>query len=256
VNLSTATAALSQVNWRDHLAIHPAAELFPPISETELKELAEDIKLRGLQNPVVIWKSSEKEGDELLLDGRNRLDALTLAGLLTLDQDGRLCLRQADGASQEIPKSLQVCADPYALAISLNIHRRHLTTAQRREITAEVLKAQPGSSDRAIAAAAKVDHKTVATVRSALEGRGEIPHVTARADSRGRTQPARKPKRIEKPADGPKAVEKKAQIKTNPIIAAWDRASHGKRLEFLKERHLQILRQQNKAGGSVFEAAS
>ena len=35
------------INWRDHLAVHPAAELFPLLSETDpaaLKELAEDIR--------------------------------------------------------------------------------------------------------------------------------------------------------------------------------------------------------------------
>jgi hypothetical protein len=36
-------------SWRDHIKIHPAAELFPLISPAELAELAVDIKKNGLQ---------------------------------------------------------------------------------------------------------------------------------------------------------------------------------------------------------------
>jgi hypothetical protein len=39
---------------------------------------------------------------------------------------------------------------------------------------------------------AGVDHKTVGAVRGELEGRGEIPHVEAQADTLGRQQPARR----------------------------------------------------------------
>jgi hypothetical protein len=31
-------------DWRKHLPVHPAADLFPLMSEQELKDLAEDIK--------------------------------------------------------------------------------------------------------------------------------------------------------------------------------------------------------------------
>jgi hypothetical protein len=33
---------------RDHLPVHPAADLFPLMSEPELRELGEDIKKNGL----------------------------------------------------------------------------------------------------------------------------------------------------------------------------------------------------------------
>jgi hypothetical protein len=35
------------MTWRDHLKIHPAAELFPRMSDAELDELTKDIKKRG-----------------------------------------------------------------------------------------------------------------------------------------------------------------------------------------------------------------
>ena len=72
--------------WRDYLQVHPAAELFPPIAESELKELAEDIKKYGLHNPIIAWRNSDKE--LMLVDGRNRLDALATLGLLGVDKDG------------------------------------------------------------------------------------------------------------------------------------------------------------------------
>ena len=59
-------------SWRDVLPIHPAAELFPLMAETDpaaLKELAEDIKKHGLRSPITLIK---RDGKPLLLDGRNR----------------------------------------------------------------------------------------------------------------------------------------------------------------------------------------
>ena len=38
--------------------------------------------------------------------------------------------------------------DPYAYVLSANVHRRHLTAEQKRELIAKVLKAQPEKSNR------------------------------------------------------------------------------------------------------------
>jgi hypothetical protein len=64
---------IKQASWRDVLPVHPAAELFPVMSEGVIKELGEDIKKNGLRSPVVLWR--DYEGHLSLLDGRNRLDA-------------------------------------------------------------------------------------------------------------------------------------------------------------------------------------
>jgi hypothetical protein len=58
--------------WRDVLPIHPAAELFPLMSEEELRELAADIGANDLVEPVAIYRDPDL-GD-CLLDGRNRLE--------------------------------------------------------------------------------------------------------------------------------------------------------------------------------------
>src|SRR5262245_36549448 len=81
------------VNWREYLKVHPAAELFDPLPEDELRDLAEDINAHGLQVPLVMWTSPDPaEQDKALIDGRNRLDAAAMAGLLTA-VDGELRLR-------------------------------------------------------------------------------------------------------------------------------------------------------------------
>jgi hypothetical protein len=58
--------------------------------------------------------------------------------------------------------------DPFAYVVSANVHRRHLTTEQKREVVAALLKSRPERSDRATAAIAKVSDKTVGDVRSEL----------------------------------------------------------------------------------------
>jgi len=71
----------------------------------------------------------------------------------------------------------------------LNIARRHLNQAQKRELIAAQLKATPELNDRHIARMLGVHHTTVSTVRKELERRGEISHVATRTDTLGRSQP-------------------------------------------------------------------
>jgi ParB-like chromosome segregation protein Spo0J len=50
------------MSWRDHIKVHPAADLFPMMSEAELKELAESIKKNGMKVPVVIQRGHDRDG--------------------------------------------------------------------------------------------------------------------------------------------------------------------------------------------------
>ena len=188
-------------SWRDVLPVHPAAEMFPLMSEAELRELAEDIKKNGLKETVaLIWLRRHSEGQEplesiagdelLLLDGRNRLDALELLGR-KIPKPGR----RLDTSIFRIPIDSE--EDPYAYVTSTNIHRRHLTAEKKREIIATLLKADPTKSDRAVAKTVKADDKTVAKVRRKLEGRSDIPNVKTRTDTKGRKQPAKKAAKVE-----------------------------------------------------------
>ncbi len=104
--------AEASASWRDRIAVHPAADLFPPMSDTELQQLGEDIKKHGLRVPVVFF------GDRTtLIDGRNRLDAMERAGLSIFDTSGNF-----------LPSSATVeNVDPVAYVVSANLRRRHLT---------------------------------------------------------------------------------------------------------------------------------
>jgi ParB-like nuclease domain len=63
--------------WRAWLRVHPAAEIFPAMSEEELKVLAGDIQKNGLRHPVAFIRDA---AGPVLVDGRNRLAALGLLG--------------------------------------------------------------------------------------------------------------------------------------------------------------------------------
>lgn len=85
---------------------HPAAELFPMMDEREIKEMAEDIRLNGLREPI-----TKCEGK--VLDGRNRLKACDRAGV--------------EPSFVELPPG----ESPAAFVWSKNYARRHLTIHQR-----------------------------------------------------------------------------------------------------------------------------
>ena len=42
-------------DWRALLAVHPAADLFPLLPDSELQELASDIEANGLRTPIILW---------------------------------------------------------------------------------------------------------------------------------------------------------------------------------------------------------
>jgi hypothetical protein len=177
-------------SWRelDVLRVHPAAELFPLLNKEDLRALADDIKAHGLQKPISVIR--DKDGSAVVLDGRNRLKALELLG----EADIWVC----GGAMYDrVPDD----TDPYAYVISANIHRRDLNGEQKRELIGKLLKASPEKSDRQIATVIKADHKTIGTIRTELEGRGEIPHVDERTDTKGRKQPASKPHKVDLPPE-------------------------------------------------------
>jgi hypothetical protein len=224
-NTGTETGTSSSpFRWRDVLPIHPAADAYPLMSETDpasLKELAEDIMANGLIDPIVLWTKDSK----LLLDGRNRLDAMEHAGLLGVDDKGDLRdLRSGN----EIKLQFYTEGDPYALALSLNVHRRHLTNEQKRDLIAKVLKAKPEASNLQIAKKVKADDKTVAKVRTELEARSEIPNVKTRTDTKGRQQPAKKEMN---------AAERKERDRK--LTERWDK----KRAERLVERFPSLVEQ-------------
>ena len=196
---------------------HPAAEMLPMMSDTEIDELAADIRTHGLVEPIVLWadNTQQKETGQLwgpehcpryLLDGRSRLMALDRLGYQWLD-DLRCRTKQPQSAIRILPAwkrerpSAAVCGawpwrylDPWAYVLSVNVRRRHLTQEQRRQIVEDMVRRRPDLTDRALAKIALADHKTVAARRAEAERSGAIPQIppAERIEEDGRRSRARK----------------------------------------------------------------
>jgi ParB-like chromosome segregation protein Spo0J len=125
--------------WRNRLTVHPAAEVFPPLSKAELQELADDIRKNGLLEGVTLWFNPATEEEELL-DGRNRLDALELLGDPIFNSKGAV-------RKEWLEKTYLTGIDPASYVIGRNIRRRHLTKRKQAELIVAAVKA--GKLDRA-----------------------------------------------------------------------------------------------------------
>jgi hypothetical protein len=169
-------------DWRDAIQIHPAADLFPMMSDPELDHLAKDIEMNGLRTGLA-WLSTP-EGP-LLLDGRNRVAAISRIA----DEDRRAELREE---LQRRRKILPAETDPLAYVFSANNCRRHLTPADKRQLISKLLKAYPDLSDRAIARLVGTSHTTVAAVRGDFNGQSGHKPTAERREASGRKARGRK----------------------------------------------------------------
>jgi ParB-like chromosome segregation protein Spo0J len=84
-------------------------------------------------------------------------------------------------------------AEKRALAIDVNLKRRHLTARQKRALVAQKLKADPTRSNNSIAKEVGVDDKTAGAVRADLEASSEIPMSSRRRGRDGRTCSVKSP---------------------------------------------------------------
>jgi hypothetical protein len=184
--------------WRELLPVHRAANAVPRMTAAERNDVFSDIKKHGLFERVKIWR--DDNGQYSVLDGIHRLDALEA---IPTEKERLLdeihILTHPDGGGTPRLSIFEIVAsdiDPVTYVVSQNIHRRQLTVTheQKRDLIAKVLEANPEKSDRHLAKAVGVDHKTLAAVRREKEARGEIPHVETRTDTKGRHQPATRAK--------------------------------------------------------------
>jgi len=166
------------MNWQTD-RFHPLSNLFPVMGEVELRLLAADILKNGQVEPIVVL-------DGQILDGRNRFMACQLADVepKTIEFDFNRYNR-----------------NPGEFVLSMNIHRRHLTPEQKRELIAKLLKADPRKSDRQIAKQTGSSPSTVSTVRKEKEEIGDVSKLDTRKDARGREQPSTKPAKATKHRD-------------------------------------------------------
>jgi N6-adenosine-specific RNA methylase IME4/ParB-like chromosome segregation protein Spo0J len=147
-------------------------QLLPPLSAEDYSALEDSIIANGVLVPV--------EYDEAgnILDGHHRVAICESLGLVDWPRFVR------KGMSEE---------DKRAHARALNLSRRHLSTAQKREIVEAQLKENPSISSRAIAARLGVSKNTVGAARQRLVDGGQIDHRSEVTGRDGVTQPARKP---------------------------------------------------------------
>lgn len=151
------------------LKIHPAAELFPPMTEAEFLGLKEDIQQHGQREDIVVWRGQ-------LIDGRHRLRACRELGI-----------------EPEIAELMDE-TDPWQYVVSHNLHRRHLTTAQRAMVADKLASRKQGEkkADSGIplyqptqAEAAKLVNVSVDSVKQARKIRKTATPETVAAVERG-----------------------------------------------------------------------
>src|ERR1700722_3990020 len=104
----------------------PVADIFPMLNDDELKALADDIKAKGLTEPITLFEGK-------VLDGRNRYRACQLAEV-EIRQDQ---FTQYEGN------------DALGFVVSKNLHRRHLNESQRAAIAAEIANMTVGGDHSA-----------------------------------------------------------------------------------------------------------
>jgi len=144
------------------LDVHPDFALFPPMDEEELRRLADDIRENGLLEPIELYEGK-------ILDGRNRYQACLLVGVkptvLAWEPDGR---------------------SPLAYVLAKNLHRRHLTIAQRAALAVDLLpRLREEAKERQVAGLKQGDVIPVPTFAS--ERGGEAPELAARLVGVGQT---------------------------------------------------------------------
>jgi ParB-like chromosome segregation protein Spo0J len=176
------------------LSFHPLADLFPLMEGAEFDALVADITANGLRESIVLL-------DEKILDGRNRYRACLAA--------------KVEPSFEKHLSAHHSTAEALAFIISKNIHRRHLTADQKRDLIAKLLKATPEKSDRQIAKTVKADHKTVGAVRKAKEATGEISPVDKRVGADGKAR-----KKATKPI--PSEAEVSGSDEGDPGVASPD----------------------------------
>ena len=146
----------------EQISAHPVAALFPMLSEDELQELAESIKSRGLEHPIVL----DKDGrilDGRILDGRNRFAACALAGV-----EPRFTTFEG--------------SDPDGYALDVNVARRHLSKGQKAMAYAMVHpNTQQGKKDEATSQIfGEVSREFLRQARAILKHQSELaPKVMA-----------------------------------------------------------------------------
>lgn len=99
------------------LKLHPACTLFPDMQPGDYEDLKQDIALRGVREPVWIYKGQ-------IIDGRHRARACDELGIKYPTREWK-----PSGPDDSLIE----------FVVSLNLHRRSLTASQRAAVAAGML---------------------------------------------------------------------------------------------------------------------
>jgi hypothetical protein len=109
------------------------------MSNEEIDELAKDIKANGLRNEIIfLYGHHMEKGDpDILIDGRNRLEAMERAGVSLQPWQRKNLILKSE-------------AQIWAYVLGQNLHRRHLTKQERADAIVaaarEATKKKPGQA--------------------------------------------------------------------------------------------------------------
>jgi DNA methylase len=109
--------------------------------------------------------------------------------------DGNYRKAIADELGYECPEIVQeglAEEEKRTLARALNLARRQLTQEQKRQLVADQLRETPDRSNRWIGKQLGVHHATVSSIRSEMEGTGQIIQFERTVGKDGKARPARK----------------------------------------------------------------
>ncbi len=111
-----------EAEWENlGMVLHPAAMLFPSLSGQDQAELKWNIETHGVREPIWVDRKGR------LLDGRHRKQA-------------------CNDLDMECPQRVYEGDDPVAFVVSMNLHRRHLTTQERAEVAARITTLRDGGA--------------------------------------------------------------------------------------------------------------
>lgn len=144
-------------------------QLLPPLTDEEYAALEADIVANGVLQPILV------DEHNVTIDGHHRKQIA--------DKHGLRC------PSIKCPPNL-TDEQKRSLSVGMNVHRRHLSREQRRELIAKSLIADPELSDRQHAERVGASPTTVGDVRGQLEADGMVSKLDTRTGKDGVAQPA------------------------------------------------------------------
>jgi len=147
----------------ENLTAHPAAEIFPRMSEREFQQLKDDIDVNGQRQPII-------KCDGQILDGRHRYRACTELGV--------------EPRCEEYAGN-----DPLGFVIGANVLRRHLSTSQRAMSAAKASDSKHGGN-RSKPQICGLTHAGVATIFNVSKRSVETASKLLKAAREGRVDDA------------------------------------------------------------------